>query len=39
MEEKDNPVENVVRDEEELDSIEIDGILNLQNLPRTVPMD
>ena len=34
MEEKDNPVENAVRDEDELDSI-----LNLQNLPRTVPMD
>ena len=39
MEEKYNPVENAVRDEEELDSIEIDDILKLQNLPRTVPMD
>ena len=34
--EKDNPVEKVVEDEEELDGIEIDGISNLENLPRTV---
>ena len=36
MEEKDNPIEKVVKDEEELDGIEIDGIWNLENLPRTV---
>ena len=36
MKEKDNPVEKVVIDEEELDGIETDGILNLKNLPRTV---
>ena len=36
MKEKDNPVEKVVIDEEELDGIEIDGISNLENLPRTV---
>ena len=36
MEVKDNPVENVVIDEEEHDGIEIYGILNLDNLPRTV---
>ena len=34
MEEKINPVEKVVTDEEELDGIEIDGILNLEHLPR-----
>ena len=39
MEEKDNPVENVAVDEEELDGIEIDGILNLENLPRAVFID
>ena len=36
MEEKDNPIEKVVKYEEELDGIEIDGIWNLENLPRTV---
>ena len=36
MEEKGNPIEKVVKDEEELDGIEIDGIWNLENLPRTV---
>ena len=36
MKEKDNPVEKVVENEEELDGIEIDGISNLENLPRTV---
>ena len=36
MEEKDNPIERVVIDEEELDDTEIDGILILENLPRTV---
>ena len=36
MEEKDNPLEKVVIDEEELDGIEIDGILNLENLPKAV---
>ena len=39
MEEKDNPVEKVVIDKEELDRIEKDGILNLENLPRTVFID
>ena len=39
MEEKDNPVEKVVIDKEELDRIEKDGILNLGNLPRTVLID
>ena len=39
MEEKDNPVEKVVIDKEELDRIEKDGILNLKNLPRTVLID
>ena len=38
-EEKNNPVEKVVIDEEELDGIEINGILNLENLPRTVFID
>ena len=33
---KDNPVEKVVIDEEELHGIEIDNILNSNNLPRTV---
>ena len=33
MEEKGNPVEKVVIDEEKLDGIEIDDILNLENLP------
>ena len=39
--EKYNPVEKVVLDEEELDGIEIDGILNFctENLPRTVFID
>ena len=36
MEEKDNPVENVAIDEEERDGIEIYGILNFENLLRTV---
>ena len=36
MEVKDNHVEKVVIDEEELDSIEKDGILNFENLPRIV---
>ena len=36
MEEKDNPAEKVVIDEEELEGFELDGILNLENLPRTV---
>ena len=36
MEQKDNPVEKVVTDEEELDGIEIDNILSSENLPRTV---
>ena len=36
VEEKDNPVEKVVIDEGELDSIEIDGILNLDKLPGIV---
>ena len=39
MEGKDNPVEKVVIDEEEPDVIEIDGILNLQNPPKTVFID
>ena len=39
IEEKDNPVEKVVIDEEELDGIEINRILNLENLPRTVFID
>ena len=34
MEER--PVEQNVTDVEELDGIKIDGILNLENLPRTV---
>ena len=33
------PVEKVVIDEEELHGIEIDGILNLENLSRTVFID
>ena len=33
------PVEKVVKDEEELHDIEIDGILNLENLSRTVFID
>ena len=36
VEEKDNPEEKVVIDEGELDSIEIDGILNLDKLPGIV---
>ena len=36
MEEKDNSVEKAVTDEAELDGTEIDGILNLENLPRIV---
>ena len=39
MEEKVNPVKKVVIDEEELYVIEIDGILNFENLPRTVFID
>ena len=33
---KDDPVEKVVIDEEELYGIEVDNILNSENLPRTV---
>ena len=33
------PVEKVVKDEKELHDIEIDGILNLENLSRTVFID
>ena len=36
MKGKDNPVEKVIIDEEELDGIEIEDILNLENLPRTM---
>ena len=36
MQEKENSVEKVVLYEEELDGIEIDGMLNLENLPGTV---
>ena len=36
MEEKDNPVSKVVIYEEELDGIEIYGILDLENLPGAV---
>ena len=36
MEEKDNPVNKVVIYEEELDGIEIYGILDLENLPGAV---
>ena len=39
MEEIDNPAEKFVIDEEELDGIEIDGILNLENLPGTMFID
>ena len=39
MEEKANPVKKVVIDEEELYGIEMDGILNFENLPRTVFID
>ena len=39
MEEKDNLVEKVIIDEEELDDVEIYRILNLKNLPRTVFID
>ena len=39
MKENDNLVEKVVIDEESLDGIEIDCILNLENLPRTVFID
>ena len=34
MEQKYNPVENVVIDEEKIDGIEIDNILNSENLSR-----
>ena len=33
------PLENVVIDQEEVHGIEIDGILNLENLSRTVLID
>ena len=36
MQEKENSVEKVVLYEEELDGIEIDGMLNLETLPGTV---
>ena len=36
MEEKDK---KVVTDEEEIDCIKIDGLLNLENVPRTVLID
>ena len=36
MEEKDNPVEKVVIDEEEPEGFELNGILNLENLRRSV---
>ena len=36
MQEKENSVGKVVLYEEELDGIEIDGMLNLENLPGTV---
>ena len=39
MEVKDNPLEKVVIDEEEIDSIDIDGVWNLEKLPRTVLID
>ena len=39
MKGKDNPVEKVIIDEEELDGIEIEDILNLENLPRTMLID
>ena len=39
MEEKTTLLEKVAIDEEELDGIEIDGILNSRNLPRTVFID
>ena len=40
VQEIDNPVKKVIVDEEELDSIEeIDAILNLVNLPRTMFID
>ena len=39
MKGKDNPVEKVVIAEEELDGIEIEDILNLENLPRTMLID
>ena len=39
MEEKDNPVENFVINGKNLDGIEIDGILNLESLPRTLLLD
>ena len=39
MEEKDNPVEKVFIDEDKLYGIEIDGILNLENVSRTVFID
>ena len=39
MGEKENPAEKVVINEEDLDGIEIDGILSLENLLRTVLID
>ena len=39
MEEKDNPAEKVVIDEGDLHGIVIDGILNLENVPRAVFID
>ena len=37
--EKDKLVEKNATNEEELDDIEIDGILDLENLPRTISID
>ena len=39
IEKKDNPVEKVVIDEKVVDGTEIDSILNLENLPKTVLID
>ena len=39
MGENNNPVEKVVIDQEELDGVELYGILNLENQPRAVFID
>ena len=39
IEEEDNPSDKVVRDEEELDGIDINGIGNLVDLPRLMFID